>query len=214
MAVTKQVEPEAGGRQAAYSARNRAKLIKAAQEVLAEIGPSASIEQIAAHADFSPTTIYKYFDNKEALFTVALSQIWSEWVAWSYDGAEQGESLEVVIDNARKLFWIKETHPLFAQILQHVLPNPAFLIRAVQGEGRAAFQKLADKGEINPEDFDLRILLWAHALSGIMSAVHLTGALSPAEAERAMMLGLKIFDVDQDHLQAIMSKKLVFPPVR
>jgi AcrR family transcriptional regulator len=213
MAATKQVSLEAGGRQAAYSARNRARLIRAAQEVLANIGPSASIEQIAAHAEFSPTTIYKYFESKEALFSAALGQIWSEWVAWSYDGMEPGGSLESVIDNARKLFWIKETHPLLAKILQHVLPNPTFLIQAVQSEGRAAFRKLADMGALSSEDFDIRILLWAHALSGIMSAVHITSTLTPAEAERAMMLGLKIFDVDQERLGAIMSRELKFPPV-
>ena len=57
MAVKKEAETAIGGRQAAYSARNRARLIKDAQEVLAEIGPSATIEQIASHAEVSPTTL-------------------------------------------------------------------------------------------------------------------------------------------------------------
>jgi len=46
MAAKEQKAPPSGGRQAAYSARNRAKLIKNAQEILAEVGPSATIEQI------------------------------------------------------------------------------------------------------------------------------------------------------------------------
>jgi len=46
MAAKKQTAPVLGNRQAAYSARNRAKLIKNAQEILAEVGPSATIEQI------------------------------------------------------------------------------------------------------------------------------------------------------------------------
>ena len=62
---------EPGGRQAAYAARNRAALLKAGQEVLAEIGPSATIEQLAGHAQVSPTTIYKYFTNKDELFIQA-----------------------------------------------------------------------------------------------------------------------------------------------
>ena len=66
--MKKQAVQAPGGRQAAYSARNRARLIKDAQIVLAEIGPSATIEQIAAHAEVSPTTIYKYFENKDQLF--------------------------------------------------------------------------------------------------------------------------------------------------
>jgi hypothetical protein len=51
MAVKKQAVEATGSRQAAYSARNRARLIKDAQEVLAEIGRTATIEQIAAHAE-------------------------------------------------------------------------------------------------------------------------------------------------------------------
>jgi len=46
MAAKKQAAELPGGRQAAYSARNKARLIRDAQEVLAEIGPSATIEQI------------------------------------------------------------------------------------------------------------------------------------------------------------------------
>jgi hypothetical protein len=61
MATKKKAAVLTGNRQAAYSARNRAALIKHAQEVLAEVGPSATIEQLSAHAQVSPTTIYKYF---------------------------------------------------------------------------------------------------------------------------------------------------------
>ena len=83
MATKKRAAPITANRQAAYSARNRAALIKVAQEVLAEVGPSATIEQLAAHAQVSPTTIYKYFANKEVLFTEAFSQLWEEWIKWS-----------------------------------------------------------------------------------------------------------------------------------
>jgi AcrR family transcriptional regulator len=76
MAAKKKVEPAPGGRQAAYSARNRTALIKVAQEVLAEIGPTATIEQLSAHAQVSPTTIYKYFENKEVLFQEAIAELW------------------------------------------------------------------------------------------------------------------------------------------
>ena len=122
-------------RQAAYSARNRAALIKDAQEVLAEIGPSATIEQLSAHAQVSPTTIYKYFSNKEALFTEAFSQMWEEWIQWSNETKSHGEPLETVLDAGRKLFRIKQHDPMLAQVLHNVLKDPEFAIKAVQGEG-------------------------------------------------------------------------------
>ena len=136
-------------RQAAYTARNRANLVLAAQRVLAEIGPEATIEQVAEIAQVSPTTIYKYFPNKEILFTEALSQIWAEWVAWAYAGRPPGESLESVLSVARMLFWVKQTHPLFAKILHNTLSNPDFLIKAVSEPGRIKYKKKVEQGELD-----------------------------------------------------------------
>jgi AcrR family transcriptional regulator len=79
MPAKKQVAKQPSNRQAAYIARNRSDLIKVGQEVLAEIGPSATIEELAEYAQVSPTTIYKYFKNKEVLFSEALGQMWLEW---------------------------------------------------------------------------------------------------------------------------------------
>jgi len=104
MAGKKQVARAPGGRQAAYTARNRAALIKAGQQVLAEIGPQATIEQLVEYAEVSPTTIYKYFENKEVLFAEAFNQSWENWIEWSNQVATPGERLERVLDTGRKLF--------------------------------------------------------------------------------------------------------------
>lgn len=201
----------APSRQAAYTARNRANLVLAGQQVLAEIGPQATIEQVSEAAHVSPTTIYKYFPNKELLFTEALSQIWAEWVAWSYNGREVGESLEIVIDTARKLFWIKQTHPLFAKILHNTLSNPEFIIRAVSGPGRSAFMNLADRGEIAKENLDIRLDLYASSLAGILTAVHVNETISSTQAEQALVYALRIFDVSEERAKKIIARKLVFP---
>ena len=211
MAVKKQAAKVPGGRQAAYTARNRAAIVRAAQNVLAEIGPTATIEQIADYSQVSPTTIYKYFKNKEVLFAEALNQIWMEWVAWSYNGVPEGESLEAVIDVARKLFWIKQTHPLFAKILHNTLQNPDFVIKAVRSSGERVFRNLAETGELASKDFDIRINLYAHALAGILIAVHVNEEMSPTEADQALAIAFRIFDVSEARAKKIVSRKLIFP---
>ena len=75
MPSKKPVQKAAGNRQAAYTSRNRAALIKSGQEVLADIGPGATIEDLANHAQVSPTTIYKYFESKEVLFSEARTNL-------------------------------------------------------------------------------------------------------------------------------------------
>lgn len=210
-ATKKAVAPS---RQAAYTARNRANLVSAAQRVLAEIGPQATIEQVSEMAQVSPTTIYKYFPNKEVLFSEAMAVIWQDWVTWSYNGQPPAQNLESVLSSARKLFWIKQTHPLFAKILHNTLHNPNFVIQAVSGPGRVAFQKLASQGEIAKDDFDKRLLIYAYSLAGILTAVHVTETLSPTEAEKSLAYALKIFDVSEAKVNKIFAKKIEFPPTK
>ena len=198
-------------RQAAYSARNRAALIKDAQEVLAEIGPSATIEQLSAHAQVSPTTIYKYFSNKEALFTEAFSQMWEEWIQWSNETKSPGEPLETVLDAGRKLFRIKQHDPMLAQVLHNVLKDPEFAINAVQGEGSKAFTALAKMGAIKSEDLEERLILWQYIYAGICISLYVTERFSPEEADVAFGIGLSVWGISEAKAKKIISRPLVFP---
>jgi len=213
MATKKQPSKSPGGRQAAYTARNRTKLVQSALEVLAEIGPSATIEQISAVAQVSPTTIYKYFETKDLMFAEALDLKWREWVEWSYNGAPKAQSLELVLNVARKMFWMKQTHPQFARIISNTLTNPSFLIASVQSGGAEVYKELAERGELKNQDFDKRILLWANCLTGLLTAVHVTETLSPTEADTAFGISLSIWGISEAKAAKLMSRPLVFAAV-
>jgi protease II len=71
-----------GGRKSAYVARNRAALLRATQETLAEHGSSATVELVAEHAQMAVSTIYKHFPNKEVLFETAFLAGMTEWEEW------------------------------------------------------------------------------------------------------------------------------------
>ena len=146
MPSKKPAKKTAGNRQAAYTARNRAALIKSGQEVLAAIGPGATIEDLANHAQVSPTTIYKYFESKEVLFSEAIAEIYQRWIIWAYNGKPPGGSLETTLDAGRKLFWVKQSHPLFAKILHNTLRDPSFVISAVKSGAEAVFKNYAELG--------------------------------------------------------------------
>jgi AcrR family transcriptional regulator len=211
MATKKQAAPVAGNRQAAYSARNRAALIKHAQEVLAEIGPSATIEQLAAHAQVSPTTIYKYFANKEVLFAEALNQLWEEWLKWSGQTRSPGEPLENVLDAGRKLFRIKQHDPILAQVLHNVVKDPQFAMNALQGEGSKAFSTLATMGAIKSEDLEARLILWKNIFTGICVSLYGNEEISPEEADVALGIGLSVWGISEAKAKKIISRPLVFP---
>ena len=211
MATKKQAASVTRSRQAAYSARNRAALITHAQEVLAEVGPSATIEQLAAHAQVSPTTIYKYFANKEVLFSEAFSHLWEEWIQWSNETRSPGEPLENVLDAGRKLFRIKQHDPILAQVLHNVVKDPEFAMNAVQGEGAKAFTALAKMGAVKSEDLQERLILWQHIYTGICVSLYGNESISPEEADVAFGIGLSVWGISEAKAKKIISRPLVFP---
>ena len=209
MAVKKQAETAIGGRQAAYSARNRARLIKDAQEVLAEIGPSATIEQIASHAEVSPTTVYKYFENKDQLFIEALGEAWVGFLIWSSEIKTPGDRFERTLDIGRRVFWARQTHPLFAQMLHNSLNQMSeIIILSDRGEGKKAFRAFAASGELKEDDFDERYVLWTSLYVGLLKSVFVTEDLSPEEANVAFGIGLSVWGVSEARAKKIVSRPL------
>ncbi len=214
MAAKKNPAEESGSRQAAYSARNRARLVKDAQEVLAEIGPTATIEQIAAHAEVSPTTIYKYFENKDLLFVEALSQAWFGFLIWANEQKAPGDRLERTLDSGRKLFWARQTHPLFANMLHNCLNEMSdFLVQSDRGEGKKVFKELAASGDLKQEDFEQRWILWVNLYNAILKSVFVTEELTPSEAEVALGIGLSVWGISEAKAKKLISRPLIYTPV-
>jgi AcrR family transcriptional regulator len=209
MAEKKQAVANPTGRQAAYSARNREALIKAGQEVLAEIGPSATIEQLASHAEVSPTTIYKYFENKDVLFVQALAAAWNSWMEWALSQNLSDDRLQRIIEIGRRLLRTGQTHPLFAQMLHNSLnENPSFMVEADEGEGKKVFKFLADAGELKNDHFEERWVLWANTITGLTKSVLVDGTLSPEQADTALGIGLSVWGLSDAKAKKLVSRDL------
>jgi AcrR family transcriptional regulator len=208
MASKKNAIVGSSGRQAAHTARSRAALIEAAQQVLAEIGPNASIEQLVSKAQVSPTTIYNHFESKEKLFAAALDEIWQDWVVWAYDGTPVGESFQAMISVLRELFRVDETHPLFSRILRNTLDNPVFVIQTINPRGLKDMKKVMLQGDLTSDSFDQRVLLWSYSLAGIMHAIHVSETMSPSQADEALEISLALWS-----FSPAKAKKIVYAPL-
>ena len=103
------------GRKSAYVARNRASLLRSSQELLAEVGPEASIDQFAEAAEIAVSTIYKHFENKEALVEAAFVEAFHDWEEWADQILpETKDPMENLIMPMRLFLRLKKTHPLYA----------------------------------------------------------------------------------------------------
>jgi len=196
------------GRVSSATERNRLALIKSAQEVLAEIGPDATVEQFVAHAGVSPTTIYNHFYNKEAFFKEALAHAWQEWIDWAHGGIPADESLETAIEVCRKLFRVAKTHPDFSRLISKALVYPSFVIQAVQADALPAIKNFARLGQISKGDFDKRLRLFSYCVTGILQGVLTTNELSPADADASLGIALAIWNVSPETAKSIVSRPL------
>jgi hypothetical protein len=211
MAKASQADGGTGNRQSAYLARNRASLIVSAQAVLAEVGLNATIEQLSAKAQVSPTTIYKYFESKEALLTEALADAWQEFMTWAHGDEIPGSSFQGMLNVFRKLLRTKQSHPEFARILKNTLSDTSFVINAVRPLAMATLQKAASKEDMAIDQFEERVYLWGYTLAGIMSAVFVTEESSPEQSDASLAISLQILDFSKAKSRKLVSSPLVYP---
>ena len=124
MVTRKKPASESPGRKSAYVARNRASLLRSTQEVLAEVGPEASIDQFAEAAEIAVSTIYKHFENKEALVEAAFVEAFHDWEEWADQILpETKDPMENLIMPMRLFLRLKKTHPLYAAMSAHNLAD-------------------------------------------------------------------------------------------
>lgn len=124
MVTRKKPASESPGRKSAYVARNRASLLRSTQELLAEVGPEASIDQFAEAAEIAVSTIYKHFENKESLVEAAFVEAFHDWEEWADQFLpETKDPMENLIMPMRLFLRLKKTHPLYAAMCAHNLAD-------------------------------------------------------------------------------------------
>ena len=124
MVTRKKPASESPGRKSAYVARNRASLLRSTQEVLADVGPEASIDQFAEAAEIAVSTIYKHFENKEALVAAAFVEAFHDWEEWADQILpETKDPMENLIMPMRLFLRLKKTHPLYAAMSARNVAN-------------------------------------------------------------------------------------------
>ena len=158
MPTRKSPTPAISGRKAADVARNRAALIKATQGVLAEIGPDASIEEFAEAAQISVSTIYKHFENKDALIDAAFVEAFSDWEAWADEALGKiKDPLEELVAPMRLFLRLKRTHPLYAGMNARNFPNLGKYLSANTQNLQIHVKELHDAKIITCENIPIRV---------------------------------------------------------
>jgi AcrR family transcriptional regulator len=197
------------GRKAAYFARNRIALLKAAQAVLAEHGPDATIDQFADAAQISISTIYKHFENKDALVEAALITAmtgWEEWMAGVM--AEVTDPLEQLVTPIRLFLRMRTTHPRYAQLVARNLAAVSTHTPALTMGIQAHVKQLLKAGVLKIDNPELRLRNLSAVIFSAMQAQLVDAKSKDAAADLAVEIGLSMLGLTPAKAHKLMTAPL------
>ena len=204
----KAVAPE-NGRKGAYVLRNRAALLKSTQEVLASIGPSATIDEVAEHAQISVSTIYKHFNNKEVLFTAAFLTAFADWEAWQQEILKSyKDDLEQLVIPMRLFVRMKTTHPHYAEMISKNFEAISLIIPQIASEMGSHVGRLVKSKTLQIDEVEIRVQNLAAILASSLRAKLMDANFSAQDAEKSIRIGLEMLGISQAKLNKIFEIKL------
>jgi AcrR family transcriptional regulator len=209
MPTRKSALPTNTGRKSVFVARNRAALLRSTQNVLAEIGPTATIDQISEAADLSVSTIYQHFETKELLFQTAISTAMIEWQEWVDPFLSDVEDpMEELILPARLFMRLRETHPRYAQMAARNLNEMARYIPELAGGFSKHVKELAKTKVISVENLEIRIQSFSAVLFSTMSHQLLNPKAKAKEADIALEVAMALLGISPAKAKKLAHKKL------
>jgi AcrR family transcriptional regulator len=200
--------PEAG-RKAAYFARNRAALISATQVLLGEKGWHATIDEVAAHAGVSVSTVYKHFETKDLLFETCAIEGWNEFEAWALERAIHcKDPLEQLVVPMRLMIRGQMSHPVLAQMLARNVAELTALVPLFTKKLTIHIGELVKAKVLEIDHPDLRIM----NLEAVLIRVFFLQLENPkpkqAEADLALSLALAMIGISPSKAKALMELPL------
>jgi AcrR family transcriptional regulator len=198
-----EIPPANSGRKAKAVARNRARHLRSAQELIIAVGPQATIDDFAEHAEVAVATLYKHFGSKEGMVLAAVEDALQRWEQWMMQVvAPISDPLEQLVASLRVMLRTRDTRPMegaimaragqanmapldhlgagFQQAVALLVQQGLLPADHIEARARALLAVVADEGirqmstpTATPEEADT-VLEWALPMLGI----------SPAKAKR------------------------------
>jgi len=177
---------------------------------LADIGPSATIDEVAEHAQMSVSTIYKHFNNKETLFTAALLTAFADWEQWQQEILKSyKDELELLVIPMRLFVRMKTTHPHYAEMVAKNYEAITLIDPQIASEMGSHVGRLVKAKVLQLDDVELRVQnLVAILLAAAMRSELTDSSFSGQDAEKSIRIGLEMLGISQAKLNKIFEIKL------
>jgi AcrR family transcriptional regulator len=192
------------GRKAAYFARNRAALILATQDLLGDKGWNATIEEVAANAQVSVSTIYQHFDTKDDLFRSCFIEAWTAFETWALESSASIEDpLEQLVSPMRLMFRGATIHPTLAKMLVRNQAEITLLIPIFTKNLENAMRALVKAKVLDVDHADVRITNLKAVLMQTFVTQLENPKSNPNDSDFALSLALPMIGISDAKAKAI-----------
>jgi AcrR family transcriptional regulator len=197
------------GRKAAYFARNRAALLLATQELLGDKGWNATIEEVAANAGVSVSTIYQHFDTKDELFRNCFIEAWTAFETWALESSASIEDpLEQLVAPMRLMFRGATTHPTLAKMLVRNQAEVSLLVPLFTQNLGNAIRALVKAKVLDVDHADVRITNLKAVLMRTFVLQLENPKSNPNDSDFALSLALPMIGISAAKAKAITTSAL------
>jgi AcrR family transcriptional regulator len=192
----KKIVPPALGRKANYFARNRQAIIAGTQEVLAEFGPEATIDQIAERTGLAVSTLYMHFSSKEELFEITLQSAFFEWEAWVREHTSNiSNDLERLVAPMRVFVRVKKTHPHYAKLVAKNFETVSQIMPLMTLQLQSEINNLVNLGKLKTGDVAIKAQNIAAVVLAQLREQLTNPKTKPEDADKAIEIAVAMLGI-------------------
>ena len=201
--------PPASGRKAKYVARNRQSIILATQELLAEKGPLATVDEVAENAGVAVSTLYMHFPSKDELFQEAIQSAFMEWELWMREQTlGTTNKLEQLVLPMRLFVRAKESHPLYGALVAKNMEFVSQILPILTMQVLSHVNDLVDSGHLKITDTAIRVQNLMSIIVAQLGQQLSNPKANPESADRAIEFGLAMLGISPSVAKKLTTSKL------
>lgn len=191
----------------AHNERSRVGFLRDGLHVLETFGLDATTAQIQSVTGVSPTTLYRYFKNRETYLSESFGSIWVPWIKQCLDSASKfDDELIALVFPMRMLLSINETNPTLAAIMRHKDFQVESAFPEFQADWIGHYKSLVKIGILPNDQAEARILPFSGAVLALVKSAIL--GLDSEQANEGFGIALSLLNLTKSQIKKVMQVPL------
>lgn len=191
----------------AHNERSRAAFLRDGQAILEKYGVNATTQQIQSVTGVSPSTLYRYFESREAYLSQSFASVWTPYIENCLErSASYDDELLAMVVPFRMVLNVKQLNPQLAAIIGHKDFNIDWAFAEVGADWVNHYRSLVEKGVLPNQLAEARVLPFVGAAALLVrSAVQ---GLDPEQASAGFGFALSILGLSKSQVTKVMKLPL------